>query len=408
MPSPARSHAATRSWLADKLFMGQSPGDYVRSLLTPFNVVAGLVLAVGIPVILYRFVYGLGASTNLSQTTPWGLWIALDVLCGVALAAGGYTIACAVYIFGLKQYYPVLRPAILTGFLGYVFVILGLAVDLGRPWRLPYPIFISHGLTSVMFEVGWCVTLYVMVLGLEFLPAAFEWLGFRKARELAVKLTMGLVVLGVILSTLHQSSLGALFLMAPTKIHPLWYSPFLPLFFFVSSIVAGLSMVIFESSLSHRIFRNQVDVGRPVDLDGITLGLAKAGSVVLFAYFFLKLQGLADSGAWQELVTPLGAWFAFEMLGFILLPCFLYALAVRTSSARLARWTALWTVAGIVVNRFNVSFIAFNWNVGDRYHPSWMEIVTSLTIITIGVLTFRWIVNRMPVLHEHPAYEGTH
>jgi Ni/Fe-hydrogenase subunit HybB-like protein len=225
---------------------------------------------------------------------------------------------------------------------------------------------------------------------------------------MVMKMTMGVVVFGVVLSTLHQSSLGSLFLMAPTKIHPLWYSPFLPLFFFISSIVAGLSMVIFESSLSHRIFKDQVEPGRHVDMDGITLGLGKAASVVLFAYLFLKLQGLADSGAWGLLTTPLGYWFLFEIFGFILLPCLLFAHGVRRSNVRLVRWTAAWTVLGIVVNRFNVAFIAFNWNVGERYFPSWMEIMTSVTIITCGVLAFRWIVNRMPILHEHPAYEGTH
>lgn len=403
-----RREGAVSAWIVDNIFLGQTAGEYMRSLLTPFNLVAGLILAVGLPVIVFRFAYGLGAATNLSQTNPWGLWIALDVLCGVALAAGGYTMAAAVYVFGLKQYYPVLRPAILTGFLGYVFVCVGLMVDLGRPYRLPYPIFFSHGLSSVMFEVAWCVFLYVMVLGLEFLPAALEWLGLRNARARAVRMTMALVVLGVVLSTLHQSSLGALFLMAPTKIHPLWYTPFLPIFFFVSSIVAGLAMVIFESSVSHRIFRNQVEPGAHVDLDRITLGLAKAASVVLFAYFFLRLQGLADGGHWALLATPLGYWFLFELAGFILLPCLLFAYGVRNANVKLVRMTGAWTVLGIVVNRFNVSFIAFNWNASERYFPHWMEIVTSLTIITIGILLFRWIVNRMPVLHEHPAYEGSH
>jgi len=388
--------------------MGQSPGDYARSLLTGFNLVAGLILSIGIPVIVFRFVYGIGAATNLSQTTPWGLWIALDVLCGVALAAGGYTMAAAVYVFGLKHFYPVLRPAILSGFLGYVFVAIGLMVDLGRPYRLPYPIFYSHGFSSVMFEVAWCVFLYVMVLGLEFLPAALEWLGLRNARAKAVRMTIGLVVVGVVLSTLHQSSLGALFLMAPTKIHPLWYSPLIPLFFFVSSIAAGLSVVIFESSLSHRIFRNQVEPGAYVDIDAITLGLGKAASVVLFTYFFLKLQGLVDVSNWTLLATPMGYWFLVEVFGFVFLPCVLFAVGVRSRNARLVRATAVWTLVGIVVNRFNVSFIAFNWDVGNRYFPHWMEIVTSATIITVGVLVFRWIVNRMPVLREHPEYKWSH
>ena len=399
---------APRAWIFDKVLMGMAPDAYVRSLFTPFNLVAALILAAGIPAIIYRFAYGLGAVTNLSQVNPWGLWIGLDVLCGVALAAGGFTLAATVYIFGLKEYHAVVRPAVLTGFLGYVFVVIGLLVDLGRPWKLPVPIVYSFGTTSVMFEVAWCVCLYNFVLFLEFLPAALEWLGLRRAREWAMRLTIGLTVFGVMLSTLHQSSLGALFLLAPEKMHPLWYSPFIPIYFFVSAVIAGLSMVIFESSLSHRLFRSQLDPHAHVDLDRITLGLGKAASILLFAYFFLRLQGLADSQTWALLNTRYGYWYLFEMFGFVLLPCFLFAHGVRHRKTTLVRMTAAWTVVGVVVYRLNVSIVSFNWNVATPYVPSWIEILTSVTIITIGVLTFRWIVNRMPILREHPAYREAH
>lgn len=406
--SDRAASAAARPWVRDKLLMGLSPQEYVRSLVTPGNAVAALILVVGLPVIAYRFVFGLGAATNLSQTTPWGLWIGLDVLSGVALAAGGYVLATTVYLFGLKAYYPVLRPAILTGFLGYFFVVVGLMVDLGQPWRIPYPVIRSYGVTSVMFLVGWHVFLYLTVQFLEFCPAVFEWLGWRRVRQWAAYLTIGATVFGVILSTLHQSALGALFLLAPTKLHPLWYSPFIPVFFFISSIAAGLTMVIVESALSHRIFRDQIHPDRHVDLDRITLGLGRAASVVLFTYFFLKLLGLADGGHWALLTTPLGLWFLVEVVGFVLVPCLLFARAVRRGDVTRVRAAAVVTVAGIVLNRLNVSIVAFNWNLADRYLPSWMEIVTSVTIITIGVLTFRWIVNRMPVLREHPEYAGVH
>jgi len=395
-----------RAWLTEKLFMGLSLKDYAKRLLTPFNVVAGLILAVGIPVTIYRFYAGIGAVSNLSQTNPWGIWIGLDVASGVALAAGGYTLASAVYIFGLKKYRPVVRPAILTGFLGYLFVVIGLLADLGKPWNLPVPMVFSHGLTSVMFEVAWCVALYATVLALEFSPAVFEWLGMKKARAWAVKIALALTVFGVVLSTLHQSSLGSLFLMSKGKLHPLWYSPFIPIFFFVSSITAGLSMVIFESGLSHKVFRSQLG-GEHVDVDDLTLGLAKAASVVQFAYFFAKLLGVADIQGWSLLTTPYGLWFLVEILGFVLLPCFLYAFGVRNRNVKLVRFAAVWTVLGIVLNRFNVSFIAFRWDQPDRYVPHWMEIMISLTIITIGVLVFRWIVNRMPVLRDHPDYQGS-
>lgn len=404
----AAGTVALRPFITEKLFMGMSLPHYLRSLATPGSLVGIGILAVGIPVIIYRFMYGLGAATNLTQTNPWGIWIGIDVLSGVALAAGGYTLATTVYIFGMRDYHSVVRPALLTGFLGYFFVVVGLMVDLGRPWNLPVPMLFSFGTTSVMFEVAWCVAMYTMVLFLEFSPALFEWLGLEKWRQRAMKLLLPATVLGVILSTLHQSSLGALFLMMPTKIHPLWYSPFIPIFFFVSSIIAGLSMVIVESSLAHKYFPSRVEPGHAGDLDRITLGLSRAASVVLFAYFFLKLQGLADAGAWHLIGTSWGAWYLVEMLGFVLAPCLLFAWAARTANPTLARWTGALTVLGIVVNRLNVSVIAMNWNAPEVYIPSLMEVITTLTIITTGILVYRFIVNRMPILRLLPQYPDSH
>lgn len=408
MPDMAQTATPAQAWFIDKVLMGYKPREYARSLLTPANAIVALILAVGIPVCIYRFVYGLGAATNLTQASPWGLWISIDVVSGVALAAGGYTVATAVYIFGLEKYHPVVRPAVLTGALGYLFVVIGLLFDLGLPWHLPIPMVWSFGTLSVMFEVAWCVALYLTVLWLEFLPPVFEWLGWGKARTLALKLTIPLTVMGVMLSTLHQSSLGALFLLAKDKIHPLWYSPYIPLYFFISSIIVGLSMVIFESGVSHRVFRAQLEDGKHHDLDEITLGLGRGAAIVLFAYFFLKLQGFLDGGRFDLLATRFGAWWLFEMFGFILIPAFAYGWATRARRAGLVRVIAAWTVIGVIVNRINVSLVAVNWSRPEAYWPSWMEIVVSLTIITIGVQAFRWIVNRMPVLREHPAYGESH
>ncbi len=404
----AAIHPGAGDWAREKLFLGLSLPDYLRRSITPANAVAAAILVVGVPLMVWRFAAGLGAVTNLSQTTPWGLWIGFDMLCGVALAAGGFTLACAVYIFGVEEYRPVVRPAILTGFLGYVFAVIGLLCDLGQPWRIVYPIFYKHGVTSVMFEVGWCVFLYVTVLFLEFTPAVFEWLGWTKLRKRAKDMTLGLTAFGVVLSTLHQSSLGALFLMAPDKIHPLWYSPYIPVFFFVSAIAAGIAMVIVEGALSHRVFQGQLEHTREGQADEITLGLGKGAALVLFTYFFVRLQGVADGGRWDLLLTGWGAWFAVEVLGFVLLPCLLFAWSVRRRSVTGVRVAAALTVLGIVLHRLNVSIIAFNWNRPDHYVPSVAELIVSLTIVTIGVLTFRWIVNRMPVLHEHPAYSHAH
>jgi len=408
MSDMAQTATPAQAWFTDKILMGYRPREYARSLVTPANAVAALILAIGIPVSIYRFVYGLGAATNLSQASPWGLWIGIDVVSGVALAAGGYTMATAVYIFRLEKYHPIVRPAVLTGFLGYLFALVGLLFDLGSPWHLPVPMVWSFGTLSVMFEVAWCVALYLTVLWLECLPPVFEWLGWSRARVLAVKLTIPLTIMGVVLSTLHQSSLGAMFLLAKDKINPLWYSPYIPLYFFVSSIIAGLSMVIFESGVSHRAFRDQMDPAHHVDLDDITLGLGRGAAIMLFCYFFLKLQGFLDGGRWDLLATSYGAWFLFEMFGFILIPSLLYAWATRARRAGLVRIVAAWTVLGVIVNRINVSLVAVNWSRPQPYWPSWMEIVISMTIITIAVLTFRWIVNRMPVLRAHPAYVESH
>jgi Ni/Fe-hydrogenase subunit HybB-like protein len=392
----------------DKILMGYRPAAYVRSFFTPLNALVGLILAIGVPVIVYRFAYGLGAVSNLTQESPWGLWIAFDVLCGVALAAGGYSMALAVYVFRLEKFHPLVRPAVLTGFLGYAFVVVGLLADLGLPWHLPVPVFYSFGTLSVLFEVAWCVCLYLIVLAFEFTPPVFEWLDWPRARAFALKMTIPLTILGFMLSTMHQSSLGALFLSARDRIHPLWYSSYIPLFFFVSSIIAGLSMVIVESSLSHAAFRDRLDPDRHVDLDGLTIGLARAVAVVLFSYFFLKLQGVIEGGRWDLLNTPYGYWFLFEMFGFVLAPALLYAWAARQRRVGLVRAVAAWTVLGIVVNRLNVGIVAMNWTRAVPYYPTAMEIIVSVTIVTIGIQVFRWIVNRMPVLGELPAYPVEH
>jgi len=400
--------ALQHDWIVEKIFMGARPGAYARSLLTPWNAIVAAILVTGLPVIAYRFLFGLGTVTNLSQASPWGLWISFDVLCGVALAAGGYSMALAVYIFRMEKFHAVVRPAVLTGFLGYVFVVIGLLCDLGLPWHLPVPMVYSFGTLSVMFEVAWCVCLYLFTLALEFTPPVFEWLNWPRARAIALKATIPLTIFGFMLSTMHQSSLGALFLIAKDKVHPLWYSPYIPLFFFVSSIVAGLSMVIFEGSLSHRIFHNRLDPNAHVDVDGITVGLARGASIVLFAYFFLKLQGLIESQAWSLLNTPYGYWWLFEMLGFVLAPAFLYAYGARHRHVGLLRVVATWTVIGIVVNRLNVSLVAMNWSRPTPYIPSAYEVLVSVTIVTIGIQVFRWIVNRMPVLRDDPAFPVTH
>jgi Ni/Fe-hydrogenase subunit HybB-like protein len=378
----------------------------LRPLITPFNIMLGIIIVMGCMITILRFTGGLAAVTHLDDNNPWGLWIGFDLLCGVALAAGGYTTSAACYIFGLKRFHAAVRPAILTAFLGYALVVLALHYDVGRPWRLPFPIFWQQGTTSLLFEVGLCVFLYLSVLFIEFTPAAFEWLGFSKLRAFIVKLTLVLTILGVILSTLHQSSLGALYTIVPSKLHPLWYSAYLPVYFFVSSIFAGLSMVIFEGSLAHKYLHHKMDETHQKEANGVVLGFGKAASFIMAGYVAIKVIGISVDNNWHYLFTDYGAWFLFELIGFVALPSFVYAIGVREKNIRLIQWTSLWTVFGIVLNRFNVSLIAFNWQLSsaERYFPGWMEIAISLFIVAIGIVAYRLATHFLPILHEHPDY----
>jgi Ni/Fe-hydrogenase subunit HybB-like protein len=310
----------------------------------------------------------------------------------------------------MKKYHSAVRPAILTGFLGYALVVLALHYDVGRPWRLPYPFLVQQGTTSVLFEVAGCVALYLTVLFIEFSPAALEWLGLRKARRMVVKLTILLTIFGVVLSTLHQSSLGALFLIAPSKLHPLWYSPYLPVYFFITSIIAGLSMVIFESTLSYRYLSHKMDEAHLKEKNDVTLGFGKAASYVLAGYFAIKVVGISTGNHWHLLGTSYGLWFLLELFGFVALPCFLYAVGVRDKNLKLIKWTSALAVLGIILNRFNVCLIAFNWHLpsSERYFPHWMEIGISIFIVTLGVVFFKFIATRMPILYQHPEYSDSH
>jgi Ni/Fe-hydrogenase subunit HybB-like protein len=402
----AEAIAAHPGFFREKILLGMSTREYVRSCVTPFNAVAAIILAVGIPLLVIRFAVGLGATTNLSQTSPWGLWIGFDMMTGIVLAAGGFTIGATVQIFGLKAYHPIERPAILTAFLGYLMAVIGLIADLGRPWNMAMFPF-NYGTASALFEVAWCVMCYTTVLFLEFTVPFFEWLGWTKLHGIMKKALIGLTVLSVMFSTMHQSALGSLFLLAPTKLHPLWYSSYIFIFFFISAVIAGLCMVIFESSISHKVFHKQFE-GQHIDADKLQLGLGKAAALVMFAYFFLKLQGVIDGHAWGYLATGWGAWFLVEILGFILLPSMMFAYGSRNGNVKFVQVAAVIGVLGIVLNRLNVSVIAYNWRQPIRYVPSWMEIWVSLTLVTIGVLLFRWIVNRMPILREDPRFAEAH
>ena len=374
-------------------------------LLTPFNVISLPIIALGLALIVLRFAKGLGAVTNLSQEFPWGLWVGFDVVTGVAFAGGAYVVTFMVYILGMETYRPIVKATVLNGFLAYVFYAGALALDVGRPWNMINPIIgNSFGVSSVLFLVAWHFLLYMVAELIEFSPVIANWLGRERMERALKRLTLGAVIFGITLSTLHQSGLGALFLMTKGKIHPLWFTEFIPILFLVSSVFAGLSMVIFEGSISHKVFAHQLDADHHAKHERILIGLAKTCAGAMFAYLFLKILVFIHEQHWGYLATPLGWWYLLEVLGFVALPCALFVSSVRNMNVRVVRWAAILTIIGIILNRMNVSIVAFKWDAPVHYIPSWMEVVITLAIIFIEIWVFRWIVNRMAVLRSVPAW----
>ncbi|MGE5646859.1 MAG: NrfD/PsrC family molybdoenzyme membrane anchor subunit [Acidobacteriota bacterium] len=368
----------------------------VRSIF--WRVVAFAILAAGAYAMFVRVTRGLGASTNLTDHSPWGIWIGFDVLCGVGLAAGGFAITTAVYILHIERLRPIVRPTVLTAFLGYVFVVVGLMCDLGRPWNIWRAMFWWNP-HSVMFEVAWCVMLYTTVLSLEFSPVLFEKLKWHRAGKIVHALVVPLVGLGFLLSTLHQSSLGSLYLILPTKLHALWYSPILPVLFWISAVSIGLAMVIFESGLSARAFGHALEFS-------LLQSIAKAMAWFLGAFLVVRFGDLAVRGSLAHAFRFSGAG-SFEALMFWVEMALLGgagALAamkkVRANPQALFACSAM-AVGGFLVNRLNVSTTALDASSG-RYFPSWMELAITLSIVVVGMNVFRLVVRYFPVFHEAP------
>jgi len=358
-----------------------------------------LVVCAGLYSTFLRVWGGLGASTNLSDRFPWGIWIGFDVLCGVGLAAGGFTLTAAVYLLNLERFHPIVRPALLTAFLGYLLVIVALLYDLGRAPMIWHPM-IMWNPHSVMFEVGWCVTLYTTVMAFEFAPVVCERFGWTSAERRLKSAVIPLVVLGVMFSTLHQSSLGSVYLILPQRLHPLWYSPLLPVFFYISAIGVGLAMVIFESFLSQRAFGKQIEIGLLRDV-------ARVLVVVLAVYTVLRFEDLSVRGAfhlaWQW--TPEAGLFWMEMLlGAILPAALLTSSRVRHSAGGLF-FSAVLAILGFVTNRLNVSLTGMHAD-ALGYFPKWSEIAVTLFLLAMGFAAFRAAVIYLPIFVQDHEEAG--
>ncbi len=351
---------------------------------------------------IVRFGQGLGRSTNLNDQFPWGLWIGFDVLCGVMLAAGGFTLTAAVHIFNIKRLHPIVRPTILTAFLGYVLVCVALMYDLGRPYRIWHPL-IMRNPHSVMFEVAYCVMLYTTVLSLEFSPIVLERFNLQKPLKIVRAALIPLVILGVILSTLHQSSLGTVYLIMPEKLHPLWYTPLLPVFFFVSAIAVGLAMTIFESSMSSKYF------GRQLELP-ILQELGRVLVVVLCVYGILRFEDLLHRGVLKMLLQPGYEVYLFwlEISLSLLLPLLLLSQKKIRTTAQGLYVAAVLVVLGFITNRLNVSITGQESAAGMHYMPKWTEIAVTGAIIAAGFALFGLAVKYLPIFpaeESHPATE---
>ena len=338
-----------------------------------------------------RFARGLGPSTNLNDQFPWGIWIGFDVLCGVMLAAGGFTLTAAVHIFNIKRLRPIVRPTVLTAFLGYLLVCVALMYDLGRPYRIWHPL-IMRNPHSVMFEVAYCVMLYTTVLSLEFAPIVLERFGLQKPLKIIRSVLVPLVIGGVILSTLHQSSLGTLYLIMPEKLHPFWYSPLLPVFFFISAIAVGLAMTIFESSLSAKHF------GRQLELP-ILQELGRVLFVVLSVFAILRLEDLLHRGMLRPLFRPSYEMYLFwlEVSLSLLAPLIMLSRkSVRQDPGGLYLVSVL-VVLGFITNRLNVSITGLESAAGMHYVPKWTEVAVTGAIIASGFALFGLAAKYLPI-----------
>jgi formate dehydrogenase iron-sulfur subunit len=416
-------------------------------LLTPGNTVLIAIMAIGLMSAIYRFIQGLGATTNLTDQFPWGMWVAFDVICGVALAAGGFTTAAVVYVFWGEKYHGLVRPAVLTGFLGYVFVAVGLLVDLGLPWNIWHPI-INWPKHSALFEVAWCVMLYASVLALEFMPAVFDRFNWEWAHNLFAKLVpfyvvaaltwftfimshslpwtvasfimlsilaiflpklirgergapILLIFAGILFSTAHQSSLGTLFLLTPDKLNHLWWTPMLPVNFYLSAVAVGFAMVMFEATLSAKSY------GLPVEHDALR-GLSRILAFMLLIYLVVRVGDIAFRGNLPLLFSTMGLLFAAELLLGVIVPMVVLFSSSMISNVWFRLGAAFLVIIGLVFNRFNVTLGAMARPGEGFYFPGVIEVVISMAIVAAIIFFYNIMVKMFPVLPDHGAAPVEH
>ncbi len=377
----------------------------LRFHLSPLVAVLLTLMGIAFIAAMIRYIYGIGAISNLSYSYPWGFWISFDLFTGVAISSGAFLVAAVVYIFELKEFHPLLKPSVLTGFLGYLMVVIALLVDLGHPERIWYMMIHMNG-TSVLLEIGICVMSYLAVLAIEFAPVVLEGLKWQKFAHFIHRFIMPFVILGVVLSTLHQSSLGSLLLIQPAKLYPLWWTPILPILFFISAVSIGLAMIIFESSLSSRYFHRGLE----------THLLEKLAAIIPFVlgiYLIVRFVQLALAGDLQYLFNSgmMSILFWAEILIGSIIPLILFSFKKIRQSPRGLLTGAIILLLGMILNRFDVSWLAvkhpdpvsyiptFMAN-NVHYFPSLPEISISVGIFSAGILAFGLAIKYLPIFED--------
>ena len=379
---------------------------YLR--LGPLAIALLTLMGIAFVVAMIRYTSGIGAISDLSYSYPWGFWISFDLFTGVAIGSGAFVMAAVVHIFEFKQFQPLLKPSILTGLLGYMMVVIALLVDLGHPERIWY-MMIHWNHTSVLLEIGICVMSYLTVLAIEFSPVFFEGIKWQKFADFIHKFIMPFVILGVVLSTLHQSSLGSLLLIQPEKLYPLWWTPILPVLFFISAISIGMAMIIFESSLSSRYFKRGLEIH-------LLEKLARAIPIVLVIYLVIRFTQLILANDLQYLFNSglLSILFWAEIITGSVIPLVLFSMKLIRQSPNGLLISAIILLFGMILDRFDVSWfavrhpdpltyvpnlMAFN----AHYIPSLPELSISIGIFSAGILAFGLVAKYLPLFEkEHP------
>lgn len=402
LPVTGASQSNGRRWsIWQRLLLGLSPADYYKQLLrNRLNWLIFGLLVVGLPLLVQRYLYGLASVTHASNDYPWGLFLGFGLFGMVPLSASGFLLGTTVVIFDRKDFHGIERLALLNGLLGYFFAVVYLLVDLGMPWRLAFPMFVSFGPAAVLFLVAWHVATYLSVQIAELLPAFFEWLGRPGWKIFITRISLGLTIAGIILSTLHQGALGALFTYAPTKIHPLWISTeFQWIHFLCSAVFGGIGMIIVSSTLINRYAHWRCGTSFLESLEPITLGLAKGACYAMFTYLVIKLVAIAHDNEWEYLFSGWGAYYLLEITLAVVLPMILFARGVRNHRLKPIRIGAFLTVIGIVWNRLNTSLICYNFQLYQEV-PHWKEVWLTVTLYAIYFIAYRFIVLRLPIVFD--------